>query len=363
MGNSRSKYINFDLIDSMLQYNIISEDNHSFDILKGKFKDVSYQNIQMLIDSLPYYVILVDSKHNIVMANKSIINMGYTSEDLLGAYCPRVIHGSDSPIPECPLEKAVKSGCSEEVEVYDESNDKWFLSAVYRTSFKSKDNLSIYFHQLMDITERKKSKVELEKAVNKVNTLLEQGIQAIVKLVEKRDPYTAGHQRNVSLISKEIAVNMGLSQDMIETVTIAALLHDIGKIVVPIDILNKPTKLNKHEFNLIKLHSREGYDILKDIDFPWPVAEAVLQHHERLDGSGYPDNLKEHEISLGAKILGVADVVDAMSSHRPYRPALGLEIALNELSKKKGLLYDDKIVETCISLFRNELKNMYMNNS
>jgi len=359
-----NEFINFELVDSLLKdIDRKAIDNNDICSLKERIRDISYRNIQLLIDSLPDYIILVDSSHNIIMTNNSVKNMGYSPEDLLGGYCPRVIHGSDSPIPECPLEEAVRSGSSKVVEFYDESNDRWFLSAVYQTPFKTKNNETIYFHQLRDITERKKSKQELKKTINKVNTILEQGIQAIVKLLEIRDPYTADHQKNVSLISKEIAINMGLPQDIIETVTIAGLLHDIGKIVVPIAILNRPTKLNKHEFNLIKLHSEEGYNILKDIDFPWPVAEAVLQHHERLDGSGYPDNLKGSEISLAAKILGVADVVDAISSHRPYRPALGIEKSLNEILKNKGLLYDDKIVDTCIILFRNKLKNMYINQS
>ncbi|OQY40525.1 hypothetical protein B6228_01455 [Candidatus Atribacteria bacterium 4572_76] len=173
-------------------------------------------------------------------------------------------------------------------------------------------------------------------------------------MVEAKDPYTAGHQRNVSQIATFIAREMKLPQDKIEGIRIASLIHDIGKISIPTEILSKPTTLSDIEFNLIKLHSQIGYDILKSIDFSYPVASVVLQHHERLDGSGYPNNLKGDEILLEAKIIGVADVVEAMSSHRPYRPALGINAALEEISKNKAILYDSKVVDACLKIFKKK---------
>jgi len=174
------------------------------------------------------------------------------------------------------------------------------------------------------------------------------------KVVEIRDPYTSGHQERVSKLATEIAWKLNLPRENIEGIRIASLIHDIGKIGVPSEILNKPTKLTDIEFSLIKAHPQTGHDIVKNIYFPYSVAEIVLQHHEKLDGSGYPNYLKEPEIKLEAKILCVADVVEAMSSHRPYRPSLGIEAALDEITKNKGILYDPKIVDVCVKLFKEK---------
>ena len=176
-------------------------------------------------------------------------------------------------------------------------------------------------------------------------------VRALSRLTERRDPYTAGHQERVAELACAVAREMGLSEDRIEGLRVAGLLHDIGKTSVPAEILTKPTVLTELEFGVIKEHVRVAYDILSEIDFPWPVAEIVLQHHERLDGSGYPQKLKDDEILLEARILAVADVVEAMSSHRPYRPAYSLAEALEELKRGKGTLYDPEVVEACLRLF------------
>jgi putative nucleotidyltransferase with HDIG domain len=173
-------------------------------------------------------------------------------------------------------------------------------------------------------------------------------------VVETRDPYTAGHQRRVADIASAIGREMDLSEWAIRGIRVAGLLHDIGKLSVPAEILTKPGKLNATEFTIIKSHSQVSYDILEMIEFPWPVKEAILQHHERLDGSGYPNGLTGDDITLEARILGVADVVEAISSHRPYRPALGMEQALRELLNKKGVLYDPKVVEACLKLIERK---------
>jgi putative nucleotidyltransferase with HDIG domain len=179
-------------------------------------------------------------------------------------------------------------------------------------------------------------------------------VSAISIVVEARDPYTAGHQKRVAELAREIAREMGLSEFDAKGMYVMGLLHDVGKMAVPAEILSKPGKINQSEFNIIKTHANIGYAILEKIDFPWPVARAILQHHERLDGSGYPGGLKADEITLEAKILGVADVVEAMSSHRPYRPALGLECALEEIQKRRGMLYDEIVVAACLRLLRQD---------
>ena len=166
--------------------------------------------------------------------------------------------------------------------------------------------------------------------------------------------YTAGHQQRVSQLTTAIAKELNLSQDMVEGIRVASLIHDIGKISIPTEILSKTTTLSDIEFNLIKVHSQVGHDILKAIDFSYPVAQIVLQHHEKIDGSGYPDNLKGNEILLEAKIICVADVVEAISSYRPYRPALGIDAALKEISKNKGILYDPEVGNACLKLFKKK---------
>ncbi len=180
-------------------------------------------------------------------------------------------------------------------------------------------------------------------------------IHAVSLVVETRDPYTAGHQRRVAELARAIAREMGLPEWQVMGIHVAGLLHDVGKVAVPAEILSKPGRINQSEFNIISNHCRVGYEILQKIDFPWPVTKAILQHHERMDGSGYPDHLSGEEIVIEARILGVADVVEAMSSHRPYRPALGLTKALQEISQASGVLYDSKVVHACLRLLkRNE---------
>jgi len=194
----------------------------------------------------------------------------------------------------------------------------------------------------------------LQNTTEKLRKALDGTVHALALTVEMRDPYTAGHQRRVAELASAMARRIGLSSDQVEGIRMAGIVHDLGKISVPTAILNKPGRLTKNEFNLIKDHSQVGYDILKDIEFPWPIAQMVLQHHERMDGSGYPQGLSGEEILLEARMLAVADVVEAMASHRPYRPALGIDKALEEISRNKGILYDPEVVDTCLALFTEE---------
>ena len=205
-----------------------------------------------------------------------------------------------------------------------------------------------------DISERKRAEEERRVIADMLGRTLSQTIDAIAAMVESRDPFTAGHQRRVAALSCAIARKMGFSADKIHGIGLAATIHDLGKIHIPAEILSKPGKLSKIEYDLIKTHSQAGYNIIKDVQFPWwPVGQMVLQHHERLDGSGYPQGLKDKQILPEVKILAVADVVEAMMSHRPYRPSLGVDAALEEISRQRGVLYDPEAVDCCIALFRD----------
>ncbi|MGR9117566.1 MAG: HD domain-containing phosphohydrolase, partial [Gammaproteobacteria bacterium] len=190
-----------------------------------------------------------------------------------------------------------------------------------------------------------------EQHLTRMREALQQTIVAIARAVEARDPYTAGHQRRVAELACAIAGQMGLDEERVEGIRMGGTIHDIGKIQVPSEILTKPTRLTEIEYQIIKEHPRVGYEILKDIHFPWPVAEIARQHHERMDGSGYPQGLKGDDICLEARIVAVADVVEAMSSYRPYRPGLGIEAALAEIRKTSGTFYDAQVVDACLALF------------
>lgn len=205
-----------------------------------------------------------------------------------------------------------------------------------------------------DIGERNRTQAEIKRYVARLEQSTEATLQAVALIVEQRDPYTAGHERRVGELAASIGVEMGLAADRVKGLRLSGYVHDVGKISVPAEILSKPTRLSPIEFELIKSHSQSGYDILKDVDFPWPVAEVILQHHERLDGSGYPRKLKGDEIILEARIMSVADVVEAMSSHRPYRPGLGMEAALGEIEKNSGKFYDAEVAAACLRLFRDK---------
>jgi PAS domain S-box-containing protein/putative nucleotidyltransferase with HDIG domain len=204
-----------------------------------------------------------------------------------------------------------------------------------------------------DITERKQEEKGLQRTLESIQKAVGTTIK-VLTASETRDPYTTGHQSRTAHLARAIAREMGLPQDKIEGIHMAGLVHDIGKLSIPAEILTKPAKLTDLEFSLIKRHSQSGYEMLKDVESSWPLAEIVYQHHERMNGSGYPRNLRGSEILLEARIMAVADVVEAMSSHRSYRPALGIESALEEIKKNKGILYDDAVSDACLKLFREK---------
>ncbi|MHB9126155.1 MAG: HD domain-containing phosphohydrolase [Armatimonadota bacterium] len=198
---------------------------------------------------------------------------------------------------------------------------------------------------------RKQVELRLQDSNESLRKAVDGTIQVLISTVEARDPYTAGHQVRVAEIACAVAKAMGLPESRIEAVRMAASVHDIGKISIPAEILSKPSAISEPESAIIRMHPEVAYNILKSIDFPWPVADIVRQHHERMDGSGYPQALKGKEILLEARIIAVADVVDAMASHRPYRSSLGMEETVRELSEHKGTTYDTEVVEACLKIF------------
>lgn len=204
------------------------------------------------------------------------------------------------------------------------------------------------------LSERNRAEEQLKRNLEKLRRSIDGVVQAMALAVEVRDPYTAGHQKRVADLACAVAEEMGFPSDKIMGIRMAGAIHDLGKISVPAEILSKPTKLIDLEMGLIKTHPQVGSDILKRIEFPWPLAQIVLQHHERMDGSGYPQGLRGDEILPEARLIAVADVVEAMASHRPYRPSRGIESALREIAKNKGKLYDPAAVDACLRLFREK---------
>jgi PAS domain S-box-containing protein/putative nucleotidyltransferase with HDIG domain len=207
---------------------------------------------------------------------------------------------------------------------------------------------------MRDITESKKAEARLQETFLGLRNALGGIIQVLSAVSEKRDLYTAGHQRRVANLAQAIAQELGLSPDRAEGIRVAGVIHDIGKMSIPAEILSKPARLSEIEYKMIQSHAQIGHDILGDVKFAWPIAKMILQHHERMDGSGYPQRLKGDDILLESRILAVSDVIEAMASHRPYRSALGIEAALKEIENGKGVLYDPAVVSACLTLFREK---------
>jgi PAS domain S-box-containing protein len=215
-------------------------------------------------------------------------------------------------------------------------------------------NRPVVLGVLQDITERRVQEERVKGYIDRLERSIMSTVQAISHMVDLRDPYTSGHERRVGELAAAIGSELGLIEHQVTGLRVAGGVHDVGKIAVPAEILSKPTRLSAAEFAIVKTHAQQGYEILKDIEFPWPIAQTVWQHHERLDGSGYPRGLRGDEISLEARILAVADVVESMSTHRPYRAALGEEAAFTELTSKSGTLYDPTVVAACVRLFHEK---------
>ncbi|MEI8201059.1 MAG: HD domain-containing phosphohydrolase [Eubacteriales bacterium] len=275
-----------------------------------------------------------------------LTTLGYTRDEVIGKGSEELNIFADQDIRERVKNDflAGRLGQNEEIKIV--GKDKTIFTGIFNIELIAVDNTACFLTNMVNITARKM--VE-DKRLRRVMGSV---IDVLVSTVESRDPYTSGHQKRVSDLSRAVAAEMGMSPSRVEEIRIAGEVHDLGKVSIPADILSMPRKLKKQEFALIMTHSQNGYEILKDVNFDWPIAEIVYQHHERMDGSGYPRGLKGDEICMDARIICVADVVEAMSSHRPYRPALGIEPALSEISQGRGTRYDSHVVDACIRVFR-----------
>jgi PAS domain S-box-containing protein len=317
----------------------------------------SEERYRALFDRSLDLVYIFDFEGRFIDANDAALNrLGYTREDIRSLNFTSLLSEDQLPLASKTIQDIQEAGIQKSLvefrlrhkngsDVYVETQGSTVIS----------NGIPVAIQAIArDITERKQAEEERKQSFERMRKALGATVQAISITVEMKDPYTAGHQQRVSDLARVMATEMGLSADRRDFIRTASAIHDIGKISIPSEILSKPTKLTDLEFDLIKTHSQSGHDILKDIEFPWPVADVVLQHHERMDGSGYPQGLKGDDILLEARILVIADVVEAIASHRPYRPALGIDIALEEISENKGILYDANAVDACLKLFREK---------
>jgi PAS domain S-box-containing protein/putative nucleotidyltransferase with HDIG domain len=310
------------------------------------------QKWRITFDTIQDAVFLMDRKSRIIQANQALaalVNKPF--REIIGRPCYEVLHNITSHFANCPVVRMWES-CRREVLVFP-AGERWFKAAVDPIRNESGE-VTGAVHTVTDITDAIRADTDLRNSLEKLQRTLSGTVSALASTVGTRDPYTSGHQQRVADLAAAIALEMRLSPEQVEGMRVIGLLHDIGKIAIPAELLSKPGKLNPTEFNLIKDHPQAGYEILKAIEFPWPLAQAVLQHHERLDGSGYPLGIKNGEIIPEAKILMVADVVEAMASHRPYRPALGIDKALAEISRNQGTLYDPEVVAACTRVFNEK---------
>ncbi|PKO89977.1 MAG: hypothetical protein CVU18_02410 [Betaproteobacteria bacterium HGW-Betaproteobacteria-12] len=309
------------------------------------FRSVVEQNIAAIF--------MIDDGR-IVFANPRTSEiLGYTPGELNGRIALELVAEADRE----DVGRMLQAVASGQVKVIERNisglhKDGSLVDIGARATLAILDNKPMILAVAQDIGERKKAQEEIQRYVSRLEQAMMTTVEAVSTMVELRDPYTAGHERRVGELAAALGSEMGLPEETITGLSMTGYVHDIGKISIPAEILSKPGRLTAIEYELVKNHSRSGYDILKSVEFPWPLAEIILQHHERMDGSGYPQQLKGEQIILEARIMAVADVVESMASHRPYRPALGLDKALEEIEKNSGRLYDPQVADACLRLFR-----------
>ena len=343
--------------EEAIGYQVIAHNITERKIAEKKLEE-SNERFNILFDHMQDAVMLYEvnpdntpGKH--IEVNKAACGMlQYSKQELLKLTPIDLLKDKSNSIPASieSLEKYIKErNLITERTLVTKSGTDIIIDAVSRVVYHRGKTLVITIAR--DIGQRRKTEEELQRSYRSLKRAMDGTIKTVASLVELRDPYTAGHQARVSKLACAIAEEMGYEGEQIEGINAAGLVHDIGKISIPSEILSKPGKLNKIEFQMIKAHPLIGYEILKNIEFPWSIAEYILQHHERLDGSGYPSGLSGNEICMEARILSVADVVEAMATHRPYRPALGINAALEEITTNKGILYDPQVVDACVHVF------------
>jgi len=300
-------------------------------------------------------IYLNDKEGGLIDFNRSTLDLfGYSGEEMLGINTKSVFVNPDEY--QKLQDEIEQKGSVREFEAKLRKKDGTEIDCLITSTVRLARDKNIIGYQgiVRDISELESNRKQLEKTLKELRKALGGTIEAMALTVETRDPYTAGHQRRVSNLARAIATEMGVSEDQIQGIRLAGVIHDVGKISVPGEILSKPGRIGANEFGIIKEHPQVGYNILKTVDFPWPIAQIVLQHHERMDGSGYPFGISGDNILIEARILAVADVVEAMASHRPYRPALGIDVALKEILKNRGSFYDLDVVDACLRLFNEK---------
>jgi PAS domain S-box-containing protein/putative nucleotidyltransferase with HDIG domain len=320
--------------------------------------------VDRIMKTSPAGITVVDRKGQIVFANKrveelfcltknEITQLGFNASEW------HITDFDGNPFPEeqLPFTQVMNTGnpvygVRHAIEM--SGRQRVFLSINGAPIFDEQGHVMEVVLTIDDITKYRRAEEEIQQGIKQLEKSMGDTIKAMSMVVETRDPYTAGHQDKVARLAAAIAEKMNLSEEQIRGIRMAGFIHDIGKMYIPADILSKPGKLSSIEMQLIRTHSQAGHDIMKDIEFPWPIARIILEHHERMDGSGYPNGLSSNDILPEARIIAIADVVDAMASHRPYRPTLGIDVALREIEKNRGVLYDSTAVDACLLLFLEE---------
>jgi PAS domain S-box-containing protein/putative nucleotidyltransferase with HDIG domain len=321
----------------------------------------SQERLSRIVETAPDGITIVDRKGRITFANAAAERiLGLSRSDITQrvyndpAWRITTLDGRPFPDEDLPFTRVMGTGeavFAIEHAIEHPDGRRVFLSINAAPLRDGQGRTSGMVVSLADITERKRVEEDIQKNLRKLRQALWETIQAIALIIETKDPYTAGHQRRSTQLAEAIARELGLPEEQVEGIRMSGFIHDLGKIAVPSEILSKPSPLNEIERAIIQNHVRAGYEILKTVEFPWPVAQVVLQHHERLDGSGYPSGLTGEGILLEARILAVADVVEAMASYRPYRPARGIEEAFREIAQGRDRLYDPQVVDACLKLF------------
>lgn len=326
----------------------MTETNHILDDLALRYT--------RLFEAAQDGIFLLDFPEGLIEdVNPYLLNMmGYSKEDLIGKKLWEVGLLADKEKAQQAQQTIVTDGYIRYEDLDLVTKDGRRLPCEFICNSYALDGRKVIQCNIRDISARKNAEEALDRQEARLTNQMFETVNSLSNVIEARDPFTAGHQRRVTSLAVEIAKEMNLAPSIVDGLRFACQIHDIGKISIPSEILTKPTSLKPIEIAMLRGHAQAGYDILKPLTFPWPVAKIILQHHERLDGSGYPNAIKEDAICLEAKILAVADTVEAMSSDRPYRSALGIEAGLEEIQSNSGVLYDKQVVDACLRLFHEQ---------